>query len=131
MTSYKNPEKGISSGLLTKGDVVTDFSAAIRAIGAGRRAAASIHRILYNMGLELPGHVVTQQTILQNVDQLKNVKPSARLIMPLNNINDIPNQAAEIEKGFTEQMAVAEANRCLKCGLVCYADQSAKIRKAS
>jgi NADPH-dependent glutamate synthase beta subunit-like oxidoreductase len=131
MSSYKNPEKGVANGLLTKGDVITDFSAAIRAIGAGRRAAASIHRILYDMGLELPANVVTQQTILQNVEILENIAPSARIIMPLNNINDIPNQAPEIEKGFTEQMAVAEANRCLKCGLVCYADQSVNIREAS
>ncbi len=131
VTSYKNPEHGLSNGLLTKGDVITDFSAAIRAIGAGRRAAASIHKILYNMDLELPRHAITQQTILQNVDHLENVKPSSRLIMPLNNINDIPNQVAEFEKGFTEQMAVAEANRCLKCGLVCYADQTVTIREAS
>ncbi|MDA3897601.1 MAG: RnfABCDGE type electron transport complex subunit B [Desulfobacteraceae bacterium] len=131
VTSYKNPENGVSNGLLTKGDVITDFSAAIHAIGAGRRAAASIHHILYDMDIELPSHVVTQQTILQDVDHLENVKPSSRLIMPLNNINDIPNISTEVEKGFTEQMAVAEANRCLKCGLICYADQSVNIREAS
>ena len=38
VTSYKNPEHGPSNGLLTRGDVITDFSAAIRAIGAGRRS---------------------------------------------------------------------------------------------
>ncbi|MCD6585102.1 MAG: RnfABCDGE type electron transport complex subunit B [Desulfobacteraceae bacterium] len=127
-TSYKNPEHGLSNGLLTKGDVITDFSAAIHAIGAGRRAAASIHHILYGMDLQLPNHVVTQQTILQNVTHLENVTSSARQIMPLNNINDIPKISPEIEKGFTEQMAVAEANRCLKCGLVCYADQSVNMQ---
>ena len=130
-TSYKNPEHGLANGLLTQGDVITDFSAAIRAIGAGRRAAASIHKILYDMDLELPNHTLTQQTTIQNVDHLENVSPSARQIMPLNNVSDIPNQASEIEKGFTEQMAVAEANRCLRCGLVCYSDQTVRIREAS
>ena len=127
-TSYKNPKHGLSKGLLTQGDVITDFSAAIHAIGAGRRAAASIHHILYGMDLQIPNHVVTQQTILQNVTHLENVTPSARQIMPLNNINDIPKISPEIEKGFTEQMAVAEANRCLKCGLVCYSDQSVNMQ---
>jgi len=131
VTSYKNPEHGPASGLLTPGDVITDFSAAIRAIGAGRRAAASIHKMLYNMDLELPPHVLTQQTIIQDVDHLENVTPVLRQIMPLNNINDIPNHAAEIEKGFTEEMAVSEANRCLQCGLICYSDQTVKIREAS
>ena len=132
VTSYKNPESGVSSnGLLTKGDVITDFSAAIRAIGAGRRAAASIHKILYDIDLDLPGHVVTGQTIVQNVDHLENVTPAPRHIMPLNNINDVPNHAPELEKGFTESMALAEANRCLKCGLICYADQTINIKEAS
>ncbi len=131
VTSYKNPEHGLSSGLLTQGDVITDFSAAICAIGAGRRAAASIHYVLYDIAPELPDHVITQQTILQDVDHLENVTPCARQIMPLNNINDIPIISPEIEKGFTEQMAVAEAKRCLQCGLVCYADQSVNIREAS
>ena len=130
-TSYRNPEHGLSNGLLTKEDVITDFSAAIHAIGAGRRAAASIHKILYDIPLELPDHTLTQQTILQDVNALEKVTPCARQIMPLNNINDIPKIAPEIEKGFTEQMAVTEANRCLKCGLVCYADQSVTIREAS
>jgi len=130
-TSYKNPEHGRANGLLTQGDVITDFSAAIRAIGAGRRAAASIHGILYDMDPILPPHVVTNQTILQNVSHLENVTTSARQIMPLNNINDIGNRNAELEKGFTEQMAVKEANRCLKCGLICYSDQTVQIREAS
>ncbi len=131
VASYKNPEHGQSNGLLAKGDVITDFSAAIRAIGAGRRAAASIHKVLYDMELKLPKNVVTQQTIIQNVDHVENITTCSRQIMPLNNVSDIPKHAAEIEKGFTEQMAVAEANRCLKCGLVCYSDQTVLIREAS
>ncbi|MGB9499433.1 MAG: RnfABCDGE type electron transport complex subunit B [Dissulfuribacterales bacterium] len=129
--AYKNPENGPSVGLLAKGDVITDFSAAIRAIGAGRRAAASIHKILYDIELFLPDNVVTRQTILQNVDHVENVTPKARQIMPLTDINNICKKAPEIEKGFTEDMAVTEAKRCLQCGLICYSDHSVDIRKAS
>lgn len=133
--SYKHPDAGLSSGLLTEGDVITDFSAAIRAIGGGRRGAATIHKILYDMDLELPDHTLTRQTTVQNVDHVENITPSARQIMPLNNITDIPVHAPELEKGFTEPMALAEANRCLRCGLICYSDQTGnnpvKIREAS
>jgi RnfABCDGE-type electron transport complex B subunit len=128
----KNPEAGPAMGLLSKGDVITDFSAAIRAIGAGRRAAASIHKVLYGIPLELPAHVVTATTILQNVTHLENVTSVPRQIMPLNPVNDIPKKATEIEGGFTEEMAVAEAGRCLNCGLICYNDRSVQImEKAS
>ncbi|RJP84490.1 MAG: 4Fe-4S dicluster domain-containing protein [Desulfobacteraceae bacterium] len=127
----KNPEYGPGIGLLAKGDVITDFSAAIRAIGAGRRAAASIHKVLNEIPLDLPNHVVTARTFVQNVTILENVSSSPRQIMPLNPVRDIPRKKAEIENGFTEEMAIAEANRCLKCGLICYADQSVQIQKAS
>ena len=122
--SYRNPENGLESGLLTQGDVITDFSAAIRAIGAGRRGAATIHKILYGMDLELPENTLTRRTWIQNVDHLENISPAPRQIMPLNDISDIPEHAAEVEKGFTEPMALTEASRCLQCGLVCYADHS-------
>lgn len=128
----KNPEHGPAAGLLSKGDVVTDFSAAIRAIGAGRRAAASIHKVLYDIPLELPARVVTAQTLLQNVSFVENITSAPRQIMPLNPFHDIPRKAVEIENGFTEEMAVAEAGRCLKCGLICYSDRSVQIlQKAS
>lgn len=131
VASYRNPENGRAYGLLTDGDVITDFSAAIRAIGAGRRGAASIHKILYGIDLELPENVLTRQTIVQTIDRLERLKSVPRQIMALADIHDIPARAPEIEKGFTETQALAEAKRCLQCGLVCYADQTVKIREAS
>jgi NADPH-dependent glutamate synthase beta subunit-like oxidoreductase len=116
---YKQPAYRTETGLFAKGDVFTDYSGAIRAIGAGRRAAASIHEIIYDVSLYLPENVVTPQTILQDVDQVEHVNPSTRSIMPLCTPKELP-VCGEIEKGFTEEMARAEADRCLKCGLICY-----------
>ena len=124
MVSYRNPEHGRANGLLTDGDVITDFSAAIKAIGAGRRGAASIHRLLYGLDLELPRDVLTGKTLIQNVDRLEEVKSAPRQVMQLNDIHDIPGLALEIEKGFNEEQALAEARRCLQCGLICYSDQT-------
>ncbi|MBU0990913.1 MAG: RnfABCDGE type electron transport complex subunit B [Proteobacteria bacterium] len=115
--NYKKPfTNGQEKGLLSQEDVITDFSAAIRAIGSGRRAAATIHQAIYKIELFVHENVIGSQTIVQNVDHLENVKPAPRQIMPLAEESD----AVEIELGFTEDMARKEAERCLKCGVICY-----------
>lgn len=127
----KNPEYAPAVGMLAKGDVITDFSATIRAIAAGRRAAASIHKLMYGIDDDLPENVVTLDTVLQCVDHVDNILQIHRQIMPHCDISRISDQCREIELGFTEEMARVEAARCLKCGLICYADQSAGKAKAA
>ncbi len=122
----KNPEYAPAQGLLAEGDAITDFSAAIRAIAAGRRAAASIHKLMYGHDLDLPEDVVSLDTMLQCVDHLDHIPVIPRQIMPQCDISRIPAQCPEIELGFTEKKARTEAARCLKCGLICYSDQSSK-----
>lgn len=116
---YKQPAYHHETGLMAQGDVLTDFSAAIKAIAAGRRAAASIQRSLYAMDMDLPDHVVTPDTPVQNVDQVARVPVRLRQIMPLADSEQI-TQGEEQEKGFTPEMAQTEAGRCLQCGLICY-----------
>ncbi len=116
---YKQPAFYHENGLMAQGDVLTDFSAAIKAIAAGRRAAASVHRSLYAMGMDFPDHVVTPDTMLQDVDKVAHVPVRLRQIMPLAD-SDAIAQGIELEKGFTPQMAKTEAERCLQCGLICY-----------
>jgi NADPH-dependent glutamate synthase beta subunit-like oxidoreductase len=115
---YKAPAFYTETGLLAEGDPFTDYSAAIRAIGAGRRAAASVHEIMYGVPLELPEDVVTPDSPVQDVDQVEHVPESHRNIMPL--CEKDPSQCREIELGFEEHTARSEAGRCLQCGLICY-----------
>lgn len=119
---YKQPAFHHETGLMAQGDVLTDFSAAIKAIAAGRRAAASIHRTLYALHLDLPEHVVTPDTPVQNVDHVNRVPIRLRQIMPLADSVEIA-QGKEQEKGFSPETAQAEADRCLQCGLICYLRQ--------
>jgi formate dehydrogenase (NADP+) beta subunit len=116
---YKQPAYYQETGLMARGDVLTDFSAAIKAIAAGRRAAASIHRSIYGIGMELPDNVVTPETQIQNVTGVSQVSADPRQIMP---IADEPQVARgmEMERGFDADAAQSEANRCLQCGLICY-----------
>ncbi len=116
---HKRPAYADEVGLLSEGDSLTDYSAAIRAIAAGRRAAASIHQIMYGIFPELPERVIPSDSVWQDVDHVENVRPVPRQIMPL--ASTVETAAGkDLEKGFTEEMAQAEASRCLQCGLICY-----------
>jgi formate dehydrogenase beta subunit len=51
---YKQPAYAGQTGVFATGDALTDFSGAIKAIGAGRRAAATVHKLIYDIPLDLP-----------------------------------------------------------------------------
>lgn len=112
--AHKTPVSGSTEGLLAAGDPPSDFSAAIKAIGAGRRGAAAIHQLMYGIEPGLPENVITPDAYIQNVDTVQNVPTASRKVMPL------APEGAELEKGFDKAQAMAEAGRCLQCGLICY-----------
>jgi NADPH-dependent glutamate synthase beta subunit-like oxidoreductase len=116
---YKSPAAREEIGLMSKSDILTDFSAAIKAIAAGRRAAVTIHKSIYGIALDLPDHVVAPDTVVQNVDHVQGVPVQLRQTMPLADAAQTM-QGMEIEKGFSASAAKAEADRCLQCGLICY-----------
>lgn len=116
---YKQPAHAEDEGLFAKGDALTDFSGAIKAIGAGRRAAATIHKLIYDIPLDLPENVLKPDAVIQDVDHVEAVAASRRQIMPLADSRDLA-QLMELEKGFDTAAAQEEASRCLDCGLICY-----------
>jgi len=116
---YKQPSLKNQVGLFAEGEVPADYSAAIKAIGAGRRAAASLQQILYGIKPSLTEQVITPLSILQDVDHVESVAACQRRIMPLCSGRELA-VCGEIERGFTDEMARTEASRCLQCGLICY-----------
>ena len=120
---YKQPAYRQEVGLMADGDEMTDFSAAIKAIGAGRRAASSIHQTMYDIPLDLPDIVVTPDTPVQNVHQVSLVPVRTREIMPLATENQV-TKGAELEQGYDGKTAHTESDRCLQCGLICYLRES-------
>ncbi len=123
--SYKRPAYGEESGFFSKADTLTDYSAAVKAIGAGRRVAATIHYLLYDIEPALPEKVIYENSYVQNVDELKDVKLSPRTIMPMCTEPDCP----ELELGYDENQARREAGRCLRCGLICYRHSAASNKE--
>ena len=116
---YKQPAFKDEVGLFAEGDVLADYSAAIKAIGAGRRAAASIHQVMHGLSPDLTEQVVTAQSVLQNVYHVEKVQANQRQIMPICSGKELAI-CGEIERGFSADMAQEEASRCLQCGLICY-----------
>jgi len=116
---YKQPAHFDDTGLFAKGDALSDFSGAIKAIGAGRRAAATVHKLIYDIPVDLPENVIKPDAVIQNVDHVEAVPASQRRIMPLADNRDLMQQK-ELEKGFDTKAAQDEATRCLNCGLICY-----------
>jgi NADPH-dependent glutamate synthase beta subunit-like oxidoreductase/Pyruvate/2-oxoacid:ferredoxin oxidoreductase delta subunit len=121
---YKSPAFKDQEGLFAAGDVLADYSAAIKAIGAGRRAAASIHYVMNGIDPRLSENVLTPVSVIQNVDHVENVKLFPRRIMPLCTSRDLA-LCGEVELGFSPDSARMEAGRCLQCGLICYRQKPA------
>lgn len=116
---YKHPSANDTRGVFAQDDPLTDFSGAIKAIAAGRRAAASIHKSMYKIAFDLPENVLTNEVYIQNVDHVDDVAESPRQLMAISNNQEL-SRGEEIEKGFDDARARKEAGRCLKCGLICY-----------
>jgi NADPH-dependent glutamate synthase beta subunit-like oxidoreductase len=123
---YKKPADGERTGLLAPVDPVTDWSAAVEAIGSGRRGASSVHVMLSGQEPELPANVLTPTMYVQNVFDLEEVKPLPREIMPLAGPETPGRRAPEREQGYDLETCRKEAARCLQCGLICYLHTAAE-----
>ena len=74
---------------------------------------------MYGIELTFPERVLTEDTYIQDVASVREVRKDARQIMPTCSPSEWP-QCRETEKGFSSQKALAESARCLQCGLICY-----------
>ncbi len=116
---YKPNTEPWQNGLLAPHGAFTDFSAAIKAIAAGRRAAAAAHKALYGIDQKPADNILKIDSYIQDVYHVEDVLPVVRNIMPLDP-EAVYNNGKEIEVGYDEKTALAEADRCLQCGLICY-----------
>ncbi|MDI6780675.1 MAG: FAD-dependent oxidoreductase [bacterium] len=99
-------------GIFAGGDVATGAATVIDAINAGNKAAISIDKYLNN-GKESE-EVITGG---RRPSLVEDTGPSqaARHIMPTLDTEKRLAGLEEVELGFTRDMAVKEAQRCLKC----------------
>ncbi len=115
---YKEPAGRRELGLLSRSDAPSGYSAVVSAINAGRKAAASIHNLMYGLPLMSDLKPITKQSVLQTVNQLNGVKILPRSIMPAGYMGNLTMD--NYPKGFDPGTAADEADRCLRCGILCY-----------
>jgi NADH-quinone oxidoreductase subunit F len=103
-------------GVFAGGDVVTGPWMVIDAIGAGKKAAA--HMELYLNGEEVvPQYSVTIPNT-DPVDALELTEEDMHLVRPAMPTMELEKRLldyAEVELGFTKEMSIKEARRCLRC----------------
>ncbi len=102
-------------GIFAGGDAVTGPRTYIEAMAAGRKAAISIDRYMQGKDLHADRGKEGIQDDYVKID-ITNVTPHPRKKMPLLPIESRRESFDEVEVGFSEDMALGEANRCLNCG---------------
>ena len=109
-------------GVFAAGDATTGTAFVIEAVASGHQTAESIHRYLRGEELEpelkpeLPVVDLSQAEIQERV-QRGEVKVTPRVPVPELPVEDRVRNFAEVETGYTDELAQAEAARCLACGI--------------
>jgi heterodisulfide reductase subunit A len=117
-------------GVFAGGDVIYGPSTVIAAMGAGKRAAEAIDKYLRRAPYEAfethmpPAQIRRGETFRPHpYSQPYNLLPKKpRTPMPKLPPSDRVRAFGEVELGYSEEQAVAEAQRCLHCGVCvdCY-----------
>ena len=121
LTPYPSPFSMQDIGIFRPGEVVSDYKAVVEAIGAGRRAANSVHKFLADHPVEAPFCMIRKTSDVLTIKEIKRVTKSCRVEMPeLTEDRRLVDPNAEIALGYSSEQALEESRRCLQCGLICY-----------
>jgi NADPH-dependent glutamate synthase beta subunit-like oxidoreductase len=98
------------------GDAARGPRTVIEAIADGKQAAISIDRYIsgrdLHLGRERELKIITEP-------QKEEYDPAARAQMPCLESQERVNTFDEVQLGFTEEMVIQEAQRCISCGSCC------------
>ena len=100
-------------GVFAGGDAVTGPASVIEAIAAGRQAAISIDKYLGGSG-------VIDEVLAppeEAVGALEEAEEKRRPLMPTLPLEQRTGDFSQVELGYSEEMAIEEAERCLRCDL--------------
>jgi heterodisulfide reductase subunit A2 len=104
-------------GIFAGGDMAGGAGTVIEAIAAGKRAAVSIDRFL--QGRDLKGGREEEAIKARDIQVAipAGTKKAPRSIMPELTVAERRTNFREVTLGFTKEMAIAEAERCLSCAV--------------
>jgi len=105
-------------GVFAGGDCVTGPDVVVTAMMAGKKAASSIHRWLngqdLRVGREFEGPYSTEYVV-----DTAGVLTQRQIHMPALDPSTRRHSFDEVHMGYTPEQAIAEAKRCLACGICC------------
>lgn len=105
-------------GIFAGGDVVTGPSTVLAAMKAGKSAAESIHRYLRGESLEKEYKPTKPRMEVPPVEiSIDEAMSLERPKIPCLAVSKRAGNFQEVELGFSEEQAVSEAKRCLRCDL--------------
>ncbi len=109
-------------GVFAAGDAISGTAFVIEAVAAGHKAAASIQRYLRGGELEpeakpeLPVVKLTMEEIKERM-ALGEIRATPRVHVQTMGVVQRTRSFAEVNLGYTDEEAQAEAARCLACGV--------------
>jgi len=118
------------AGVFAAGDATTGTAVVIDVVAAGHKSADNIHKYLRGENLELRSHAdlpVIKMNPTEVAEQIRSgeIRVQPRVRMEALNPDSRTHSFEEVNRGYTEEEARAEASRCLQCGvcsecLACY-----------
>ena len=107
-----------ADGIFAGGDVVSGPNAVTAAMAHGKIAAKMIHKYIQQQPLEQE-YKVTRPAIRVEAIELtdKEIEELKKPAVPVLDLEERAEGFKEVELGFTEEMAIKEAKRCLRCDL--------------
>jgi NADPH-dependent glutamate synthase beta subunit-like oxidoreductase len=105
----------VEGNVFVGGDVLRGPSMVVDALGDGKRAARDIDRLLTNQAL-----AADPEPVIMPYEGLNAAyfRPAARIEAPLSPAAERRHsQHVEVTLAYSEQQAVAEADRCMSCGV--------------
>jgi NADH-quinone oxidoreductase subunit F len=105
-------------GVFAGGDVVSGPNTVTAAMAQGKIAAEMIHKYIQEQPVEREYKVTRPAMHVEAIELSdKEIEELQKPEMPLLPVEERSGNFREVELGFTEEMAIKEARRCLRCDL--------------
>ncbi|MHC4733509.1 MAG: FAD-dependent oxidoreductase [Planctomycetota bacterium] len=116
-----------TDGVFAGGDVVSGPNTVTAAMAHGKIAAKMIHKYVQEQPVEWEYKVTRPALHVEAIELTdKEIEEMQKPAMPLLPVEERAGNFREVELGFTEEMAIKEAKRCLRCDLELI-EQDAKL----
>jgi len=108
--------KPLRPGVFVAGDAATGPATVVEAVATGNASAVAVDNYIQGTANTVASKLGSYRTIplAHNMEDFAEAK---RAVMPVLSIKERVGNFAEVERGFSEEVAKNEARRCLRCDL--------------